>query len=342
MNFTFQNNLLLIQDLFFNSSLTLSIINSITNILCLIVFLQKKFRSTSTGFYFSCLSVVDILQSYLVIGFYAQKFNIQIENLSNFLCKFHHYLYSTLPLYPSWILVIIAVDRLISIRFLKYASILNKLKTKVLVVASIIILTSLLNTVAFFLFRFETSENSSISFCTVPKEYLETAHNLLIYNCLISITIVPFLIMTVSNSITTAGLIRSKRRALGTKTNDMTREIKFGTTMISLNILFFIFYVPVCILMMLQENSSYTFTIKEASMFMNDRLYFTFYILVYLRHAHSCLQLFVYLLVNKLFRKEFIKILCKCVRVDSLNVITGSTKKSSQETYTTNQQKSSK
>ena len=146
--------------------------------------------------------------------------------------------------------------------------------------------------------------------------------------------------MTISNSLTVFNLMRSKRQA-NARANGMKKEIKFGTIMASLNILFMIFYIPVCFLMMFQENTSYTFTIKDASIFMNDKLYFAFYALVYFRHVHSCIQFFVYILVNKIFRKEVMKLMYKCIRVKSLKdfSFTGFIKKSSQETSITNQRK---
>ena len=88
----------------FQSSLPIILIGIIGNILNIIVFTRPKFRETQAGFYLSCLAFSDILQTYLVIGFFLQSFGIIVDNTSSFACKMNNYLYSTVPILSAWLI----------------------------------------------------------------------------------------------------------------------------------------------------------------------------------------------------------------------------------------------
>lgn len=294
------------KDVFFNLGLPFSILNVLTNIVCFIVFMQKKFRSTSTGFYLQCLAVADIAQTYLIIGYYLQKFKIQIATLSTFFCQLHNYLGSTLPIFPSWILVTIAVDRFISVYFVQYSSILNKRRIQISVIICLISIVSVLNSVNFYFYRLVTDKNSSSTTCSLPSEFANTSSQLKIYNCIIVTTMFPFLIMTVSNVLTTTKLVSSKKQVIA-KNKSTIKEIKFGVTVVTLNLLFFIFNTPVCSLMLL----------IKYKVVVSDSYDYIFYALIFLRYSHSCLQFFIYLGVNRIFRSEFIRLTQRFIRIEN-------------------------
>ena len=298
------NILNLLQDTFFKLGLPFSIFNAISNTLCLIIFMHKKFRSTSTGFYLNFLTVTDLLQSYMTIGYYVQEFNIQIDTVSSIFCKLHNYLIYTLPLLPGWVLVIISVDQFISITFVQYAPILNKLQTKISLVTCVMLFICLLNSVDFFFFRLEFVNNSSVRTCFVPREFLAISTNLIIYSCLIASTMLPLLVMTTANILATNKLMNSKKAMIMNK-SPMKKEIKFEATIIGLNLLFIIFSVPVCVFMLMTQQQNY-----------DENYYFTYFALVFFRHSHSCLQFFVYLCANRIFRSEFVMLTRLFARVN--------------------------
>lgn len=299
------------KDIFFKLGLPFSIFNVITNTLCLIVFMQKKFRSTSTGFYLPCLAVADLAQTYLILGYYVQEFDILIATVSNFFCKLQNFLGSTLPLLPSWVLVVIAVDRFISVSFVQYSSILNKRSTKISVITCLVLIVCLINSVQFYLYRLVTVNNSSATVCTVPKEYMAITAQFKMYICVMMTTGLPFFIMTGANVLTTCKLMRSKKQVLAKNKNGMKKEMKFGATMIALNVLFSVFNTPVCTL----------FVLIKYSFVSSDSYSFAFFALGFFRYAHSCLQFFLYLSVNRIFRSEFIRLVGIVFRMKSIKFL---------------------
>jgi hypothetical protein len=329
----------LIAKIFFISGLPMIIINIFGNLMSTVVFLQKRFRSTSTGFYFCCLSISDILQTYLIFGFYIQQYNIQIDNLSDNLCKIHHYLYATLPLFSAWMLVIISIDRCISSKCIQLARVLNKRFTQILVVLITGIILSLLNTADFLLYEIKSVDGTSTDVCTISQDLFDMSQRFLMYNCLISITLAPFFVMTCANLLTIRNLFRSKKQFLNKKDNDLSKEVRFGATIISMNILFLVFYIPVCVVMML-SSKPYSISITENEEFYDGKLYFAFYVMVYLRHSHSCLQFFIYLYANRIFRKEFVVIVTRFFRISTLGLSELSKSSSNQDRFSLSTKKS--
>ena len=149
----------------------------------------------------------------------------------------------------------------------------------------------------------------SASICTVSADYEPLISQLKFYNCTIITTLAPFLIMTVANTFTTCKLVRSKRHVLGKTKGSMKKEIKFGATMISLNLLFCIFFLPFCIFMILNK------------VFKNEFYNTALFVMLFFRNIHSCLGFFIYLCVNSIFRSEFIGFVRKLFRIDSIKIL---------------------
>ena len=92
----------------------------ICNTINFIIFCQKNFRKTQNAFYFACLSLSNILQIYMILAKHLQHYGIYMELLSGTMCKLQNYLMHTIPLFPTWLTVLISFDRcacMISERF---------------------------------------------------------------------------------------------------------------------------------------------------------------------------------------------------------------------------------
>jgi hypothetical protein len=293
----------LTKDIIIYAGLPFTIIGIIGNILNLIIFTREKFRKLSIGFYLSCLSASDIFQTYLVLCFYFQKYDIILENTSKFMCKLHNYLYATLPLISAWIIVIVAVDRLISVKFIHATKWTNKRACQVFIVLTILVIIALLNLHCFIIYDLKPNElNENV--CVVSNENFVLSQRFIFYNCLVSITLVPFTIMTICTCSTITTLISSRKRINNGKS--LERETRFAILLVVLNIVFLIFYVPVCLAMVINDREYSTNMNLNKQLF--DLAYVIFYLAVYFRHAHSSFQFFIYLAINKTFRSEFLRL----------------------------------
>lgn len=297
-----QNLNLLCKQVLYSSSLPIILINVFGNLLNILVFTRQKFQKTSTGFYFTCLSISDLLQSYLIFGFYIQQYNINIDEISNFMCKLHHYLYGTLPLFSAWMLVIISCDRLIHVKFATKVPSLSNRKIQYMVVCITTFLLSLVNVGSFFILELKNND------CVAIQGQFLFAQSFLFYNCLFLITLVPLTIMISANLFVIKNLRKSKKQVLSRASSFKRREKRFSIIVLSLNLLFFLFYVPVCVAMIGNNEYYYSLSVSDYISYYDSPFYATFYLLVYFRHSHSCLQFFLYLYLNRLFRQELFKL----------------------------------
>jgi hypothetical protein len=314
------------------ASIPFIIVNLIGNILNTIVFMKKKFSSTSSGFYFAVLSIVDIFQSYLVIVVFLQQFDIKIENTSSFMCKLHKYLNVTFPMFPSWILVLIALDRFILSTFIQAGNMLKNKKNQIIASLTFIIIVSSINTSNFRFFDlYPIKVNSTSLICMSQPEYLDFTTKFNIYNCFLGTSFLPFGIMTFANMLTIRKIVSSKKQAMKKYTN-LTKEIHFATTIFTMNIVFLVAYFPTCVtrvLVLLEPNYP---NLKKN----HDLLSLIMNFFIYTRHAHSTFQIFIYIFINRIFRHELIKLVVgyvPCMQfLTQFTILTNSTETKSKTT----------
>ena len=82
----------------------------------LLTFANKTLRATSTGFLFIFLTLSDILYLSVAVPEFIQELNISIVR-SETLCRFRAFITNFSAGTSAWILVLIAIDRLIRVRF---------------------------------------------------------------------------------------------------------------------------------------------------------------------------------------------------------------------------------
>ncbi|XP_060591697.1 probable G-protein coupled receptor 139 [Ruditapes philippinarum] len=94
-------------------------IGIIGNILSVIVLAQASTRKTSTGFMLMFLTVTDtlILINSVLVRWLSHMFEINLRTSSNGACKFHVFLSYFLFQLSPWILVLVTVERVFSVRF---------------------------------------------------------------------------------------------------------------------------------------------------------------------------------------------------------------------------------
>ena len=228
--------------------LPLFIATLIVNVLNLVVFTRKSFQKVSIGFYLVCLSVSDILEGTVMLLEYdsISTYILTQSNKSNFLCRLFAsgYVRNTFQYFPSWILAIMSVERLINIKFVKVSHILKQTKIKITIVLVPIVLLIFVN--------IDLIIGSSISRAGICRNEIGYFNIQIIpgfdqwyvteLKSIFILALIPFLIMTISNTISINTLYQSRKRF--TLANKSRKEFKFAFTTLGLNLTFFIFNVP--------------------------------------------------------------------------------------------------
>lgn len=112
-----------------NACLFISIFGIVGNVLLIIVFSRDKLKKTSFSIYFQALAIIDILNLYPLILYYAiLMFNIRLTS-SIFGCKFFNSVPFLTQGASSWLLTQISLDRAINIIFPKRFLFLTKKKS---------------------------------------------------------------------------------------------------------------------------------------------------------------------------------------------------------------------
>jgi hypothetical protein len=98
------------------------ILGSLGNLLSFCVLLRANLRRYSTFCYLACLALVDtgVLITFCTNFISLHHFNNDIQN-EPFACKLFSFCIYFLPQYSSWILIVINIDRVISIKYLRLA-----------------------------------------------------------------------------------------------------------------------------------------------------------------------------------------------------------------------------
>ena len=109
--YTFTNHLLLIYPWLF------LILGMATNTLSFLVFTQPQLKKSSTFFYLSFLSIVDMLSLHLFcINFILlYQFELDMQKLSVFICKSYAFLIYFLPQLSAWICAAVSLDRVVCV-----------------------------------------------------------------------------------------------------------------------------------------------------------------------------------------------------------------------------------
>ena len=132
------------------------------------------------------------------------------------------------------------------------------------------------------------------------REECKSSTNLLHYIDLVNTTIVPFFIMILSTIITLREVFRSRNKS-SFNTSTKTRDIKFAITSISLNVLFLIFNLPTTLYNIIRFNLI-SHNLIQLNSIISPIIYLVF-------HLNYATLFYVNLIVNSLFRKEFLNMI---------------------------------
>lgn len=123
------------------------IVGTITNTLSFVVFMHPQLKKSSTFFYLSFLSIVDMLslQTFCINFILLYQFDIDIQAVSLILCKLYSFLIYFLPQLSAWICAAVSLDRVICVLIGMRAKTFNTPRFGAKVLFTIFLLLLLLN-----------------------------------------------------------------------------------------------------------------------------------------------------------------------------------------------------
>jgi hypothetical protein len=273
------------------------------NTLVIILFSKKKFKHTIFSIYFRLLAFTD--SSNLLIltltKFLTFKFNINVRIVNEFLCKAFLIMAYVLPSISTWLLVVISLDRLISIVWTTKFMLRKKSSFQIAVSVFVVVFSVL----CYFQLVFSVLEikNESKNYTngsmitTTIKKCSPIGLGLLNWLDLSVSVFVPFCLMIIFTSITVVSLFNSRRKNLGSKSVNKRRDVKFAITSVCLSLVFFLLNIPLNIFHLVENY-------VEIDSVVENLLEITVFLIYYTNFASL---FYITVLVNSIFKKEFLE-----------------------------------
>lgn len=267
------------------------------NIVMFFIYSRSNLKKLSFSIYFRLMAV-----AYLFVNLNWISTEFKWFKNNEFKCKFLPYLLK-LPLpILAWLEVVITLDRFLTIIY----STRFKFTQKPMFSLSLILIVILSQVFVYlpivFFSEFIKHRNPLLNYCKQTNKYSQDLIEL------IDLVFLPFIIMLIFSVATILGIVKSRYilySQTGNTSNQRrvkTRDIKYGITLICLNLSFFIL------------NSPYRITNAALNLSIESDIDIFSIILVYISSMLYELQFsscfYVQLAVNNLVRKEFID-LCK-------------------------------
>lgn len=277
-------------DLLLNSIyMFVCIVGLIGNILALLSFSIKKYQNTIFSSYFRVLILIDILVLLFRIDYFLKTIDIiTFRLISSFMCKFTMYLVYLLPALSSWLIVLISLDRFVSIFLPSKFMFRKKLSFQLLACLLISIYNISLSTTVLvsyeYYFKIDRNKNKTEFRCKNFNPYIDMIDFL-------NSSLIPFIIMIISTCFTLRNIFVLRKKL---DKSISSKDIRFAITSIAMNVSFFLlkfpssFYLALNYFLKIDYNTNY-FIYTVLSIFM------------YMQHGST---FFITLLTNKMFRKE--------------------------------------
>jgi hypothetical protein len=286
------------------------------NPLTLYIYSRGTFKRTSTGFYFSCLAVVNSAALIIfVIRLLMENISqIDISGETNFYCKFFTITMYILSPLSAWIETAASLDRLAATKFTPLFNSIKRRRFQVLMVALITVALITLNVPNIYYFQLiDRLYNSSNNYnrcqvCGIDKK--ESVYNLLwvnVIDLLISI-LIPFLLMIFSSFKISLKIFKSKVNVVNLKNSrtNLLREYQFAATIIGRNILFLALNLPMAVFLIIDIHCDlFTFSTNNIHY---DLGYAIATFFSYLNYSNTFL---VDIVCNRMYRKRFKQIFYK-------------------------------
>jgi hypothetical protein len=283
------------------------------NILSLAVLFRKKIRNQMMGFYYIVLALLDMwsLAIYFV-ALYSESMGNDLRIASSGLCKAHSYLLRITTQTTSWWLVMMTLDRTLTVKYPRKFEFLRNRKLLILMLILCIITLTGINFANFLYERVETrtilnanTTNQSILLsvsCTSSRE-------LVIIRDLLSQsfrTIIPYILMIGLNVSLIRTLINSKRKF--SRNDSMRKEYEFAFGLVANNLFYFLLLGSLLVSVLVSNYLAYIAQVSPQSR-ANTNSSLALNITAYISFLNNSITFFTNLIFNKIFRKEFFDLL---------------------------------
>ncbi|RNA06639.1 FMRFamide receptor-like [Brachionus plicatilis] len=215
------------------------IFGSISNSITFIVLTRPKLRKSSTFFYLSCLSIIDLasLYTFCVNFVLVHNLGIDLQLHSILFCKVYSFLIYFLPHLSAWTCVAVSLDRVVGVIFSvrgKYASTARKWNTprKAFHVMLVIFSSLFLLNMHFFFYpsgydnidKEIKNKDVNLIYCSLEHfpDY-EAKYRIWVLVDLYVNVLIPFAIMLISSVIIVHGILRSTKNLAQTLAQESTR-----------------------------------------------------------------------------------------------------------------------
>lgn len=296
-------------------SITIVPVGMVLNLLTIFVYSTGKLRKLTNNLsvFYIILGVYDILalsNSILFIQL-LPTINIKLFNYSDELCKFISLWRRTVIQSPSWIQIIITLDRFRSVVCPSRFGFMKNRLVLILMLASVFFVLMLVNlghlwfytvpvktTVAEFNQTLnKTINKTTTSLLCTSSAHLATATDVM--NVLLR-SYIPFVIMFTLNIMLTRKFLQSKKN-LNTKSS-MKKEYNFTMTVIGMNLTFFTLYTPWSVWYIINQIVINTPGLQSNVLSANLNLFQSFaFSIAYLNNSFSFILNLVF---NSLFRGQ--------------------------------------
>ena len=270
------------------SMLNFIIFGAIGNFMCFRIFTLTKLNKYPISIYFRAISIFDSVMLIHGVHFYIRdNSTFNMKYVDSILCKmWPYFLYAIGPI-SGWLMVIVSLDRFLSIMFPRRFPLIHKSSFQLAIIFSIVVCNYVLYSSMIWRSEFQSVSNGTNK-CV---QYFNIDSSIYLID-LINSALLPFLIMFFMSISLITFVHRSRSRSRSNNSSSSSkRDIKFAITVVSLNIMFFVLNLPICIsnLPFLSLGSSFG-DISAA-----------FY------YASYSLGFYVQFLVNSDFRHEFLR-----------------------------------
>lgn len=270
------------------------------SILMFIVYFQPRLRSLSVSIYFRCLALLCIY--FIIKRWYFLSLVRQINKVSEFLASLVVFIPKMFSSLSAWIEVLASLDRILVILFPSRFRLIRKTTMQLVLIAFVLIYNSILN----LHYLIGPGYLHQITGAPETRKGQANIKTLIQVILLVNSSVIPFVIMLASSIATLVGVLRVHGRSkLLLRRNDsqriLVRDLRFGVTMIVLNVLFFI-----CIGLHCMKYLFYINPFNNETQTLANHLFD--HVLIYLSDYYYMLLFYIQLTINSLVRKELFRI----------------------------------
>ena len=279
----------------------LLLIGTSGNILSFVVFSQPVLKHSPTAFYFRVLAVADTLA--LNVGLWPDwmwdAFGIRIYPITDVSCRIQVYLRYTLPHYAVWVLVIMTIERMASVRWPHHGHIFTRRRLWISVFTTMMVLVVI--NIPVFWIATENYGDTSMHPCKAANYVL--AYQIWPWVDLSIYSFLPFVIMVSCSTVIIKTVYQRRKTLLRRGCGNGYKESKVNTmtaTLLTVTSVFLLLTAPFAI---------YAITLQEFHGKVNVDYHLFYFFARTLRYVNHAVNFFLYCLSGKHFRRELIYLL---------------------------------